>query len=113
MTPVAYDGRTLAVLVHDSASLGDPRLLAGAASVLSVAVANARLQAGLRSLMAEIEASTQRLVDAGRAQQRRLAAEVRAQVVPPLEEAGRALQERRRRSPRAADRPAPGADALR
>ena len=93
VTPVAYDGRTLAVLVHDSASLGDPRLLAGAASVLSVAVANARLQAGLRSLMAEIEASTQRLVDAGRAQQRRLAAEVRAQVVPPLEAAGRALQD--------------------
>jgi signal transduction histidine kinase len=93
VTPVAYDGRTLAVLVHDSASLGDPRLLAGAASVLSVAVTNARLQAGLRSLMAEIEASTQRLVDASRAQQRRLAAEVRAQVVPPLEAADRALQD--------------------
>ena len=93
VTPVEHDGRELAVLVHDSASLGDPELLAGAASALSVAVANARLQAGLRLLMAEIEASTERLVDAARAQQRRLAAELRAQVVPPLEEAGRALQD--------------------
>jgi histidine kinase/DNA gyrase B/HSP90-like ATPase len=93
VTPVEHEGRQLALLVHDSASLGDPKLLAGAASALSVTVANARLQAGLRSLMSEIEASTERLVDAARAQQRRLAAELRAQVVPPLEEAGRALQE--------------------
>jgi hypothetical protein len=93
VTPVEHDGRQLAVLVHDSASLGDPELLAGAASALSVTVANARLQAGLRSLMSEIEASTERLVDAARAQQRRLAAELRAQVEPPLGEAGRALQD--------------------
>ena len=93
VTPVEQDGRRLAVLVHDSASLGDPKLLAAAASALSVTVANARLQAGLRSLMAEIEASTERLVDAARAQQRRLAAELLAQVEPPLGEAGRALHD--------------------
>jgi signal transduction histidine kinase len=92
VTPVEHNGRELAVLVHDSASLRDPQLLAGATSALSVAVANARLQAGSRSLMAEIEASTQRLVGATRAQQRRLAGELLAQVVPPLAEAGRSLQ---------------------
>ncbi len=92
VTPVERDGRQLAVLVHDSASLSDPRLLAGVASALSVSFANARLQAGLRSLMAEIEASTERIVDAARDQQRRLAAELRTQVVPPLGEAGRALE---------------------
>jgi signal transduction histidine kinase len=92
VTPVERDGRPLAVLVHDSASLGDPKLLADAASALSVTVANARLQEGLRSLMTEIAASTERLVDAARAQQRRLAAELLDQVVPPLGEAGRSLQ---------------------
>ncbi len=92
VTPVQHNGHEVAVLVHDSASLGDPKLLAGAASALSVAVATARLQAGLRSLMGEIEASTERLVGAARAQQRRLAAELWAQVVSPLGEAGRSLQ---------------------
>ena len=92
VTPVEHNGQDVAVLVHDSASLGDPKLLAEAASALSITVANARLQAGLRSLMTEIAASTERLVDAGRAQQRRLAAELRAQVVPPLGEAGQSLQ---------------------
>jgi hypothetical protein len=92
VTPVEHNGQEVAVLVHDSASLGDPKLLAEAASALSITVANARLQAGLRSLMTEIAASTERLVDAGRAQQRRLAAELRAQVVPPLGEAGQSLR---------------------
>jgi signal transduction histidine kinase len=92
VTPVEHNGRELAVLVHDSASLRDPQLLAGATSALSVAVANARLQAGLRTLMAEIEASTERLVGAARAQQRRLAGELWAQVALPLEEAARSLQ---------------------
>ena len=92
VTPVEHNGHEVAVLVHDSASLGDPELLAEAASVLSVAVATARLQAGLRSLMGEIEGSTERLVDAARAEQRRLAAELWAQVVSPLREAGRSLQ---------------------
>ena len=92
LTPVQHNGHEVAALVHDSASLGDPKLLAEAASALSITVANARLQAGLRSLMDEIAASTERLVDAGRAQQRRLAAELKAQVVPPLGEAGQSLQ---------------------
>jgi signal transduction histidine kinase len=92
VTRVEHDGRPVAVMVHDSASLGEPKLLAGAASALGVAVANARLQAGLRALMVEVEASTRRLVDAGRAQQRRLAAELRTQVDPSLEEAAQALR---------------------
>ena len=92
VTPVEHNGHEVAVLVHDSASLGNPKLLAGAASALSVAVSTARLQAGLRSLMGEIEASTERLVDAARAEQRRLAGELWTQVVSPLGEAGRSLQ---------------------
>ena len=91
VTWVEHDGRPLAVVVHDPEAPVEPDVLAGAASVLSVAVANARLQAGVRSLMGEIEASTRRLVDAGGAERRRLAAELRAHVVPPLDEAALAL----------------------
>jgi signal transduction histidine kinase len=91
VTPVRHDGREVAVLIHDPASLGDPRVLQGAASVFSVAVANARLQADVRASVAEVEASTRRLIDVEDAQRRRLGSDLRAQVAPLLEEAGQAL----------------------
>jgi signal transduction histidine kinase len=91
VTPVRHDGRQVAVLIHDPAALGDPRVVEGAASALSVAVANARLQADVRAHVAKVEASMRRLIDAEDAQRRRLGADVRAQVDPLLKEAGQAL----------------------
>jgi signal transduction histidine kinase len=91
VTPVRHDGRQVALLIHDPASLGDPRVVEGAASALGVAVANARLQADVRARVVEVEASTWRLIDAEDAQRRRLGSELRAQVDPLLEEAGQAL----------------------
>ena len=74
---------------------------------------HARLQAGLRSLMGEIEASTERLVDAARAQQRRLAAELWRPGGPAARGGWSVPAERRgRRSAPAADRAAPRADAF-
>jgi signal transduction histidine kinase len=92
-TTVQHDGRPLAVLVHDRAALGDATVLTEAASALSVAVANARLQADVRALGADIEASTRRLVDAGAAQRRRLRRELDARVEPQIDEAAQALHE--------------------
>jgi signal transduction histidine kinase len=91
VTPVRHGGRQVAALIHDPAALADPKLVEGAASALSVAVANARLQADVRAHVAELEASTRRLIDAEDAQRRGLGAELRADVDPLLEEAGRSL----------------------
>jgi signal transduction histidine kinase len=91
VTPVRHEGRQVAVLIHDPAALGDRTVLEGAASALGVAVANARLQADVRASLAELEASTRRLIDTEDAQRRRLGSELRAQVDPLLEEAGQAL----------------------
>jgi hypothetical protein len=113
VTPVAYDGRTLAVLVHDSASLGDPRLLAGA-RLRAQRRSRQRSSAG-RVALADgrdrgINATARRCRPGSAAPARRRGARPGGPAArggwpgPP----GR----RSRRSPRAADRPAPGADAL-
>ena len=91
VTPVRHDGRQVAVLIHDPASLGDPRMVQGAASALGVALANARLQADVRAHLAELEASTRRLIDVEDKQRRRFGSDLRADVDPRLEEAGQAL----------------------
>ena len=91
VTPVRHGGRQVAALIHDPAALSDPRLLEGAASALSVALANARLQADVRAHVEALEASARRLIDAEDAQRRGLGAELRADVDPLLDEAGRSL----------------------
>jgi signal transduction histidine kinase len=77
VTPIASDGKPVAVLVHDEAVLEDPALVEAVASAARMAVANARLQAEVRVRVLELAASRRRIVDAADAQRRRLERELR------------------------------------
>jgi signal transduction histidine kinase len=72
VTHVERDGQAVAVLVHDSAVLDDRGLLDAVAAATRLAASNARLQAEVRSQMAELHASRRRLVRAGDDERRRL-----------------------------------------
>ena len=91
VTRVEDAGRPVAAIVHDPVALRDPDLLGAVASVLRVAVANARLQAGVRARVADVEVSQRRLLDAADVQRRRLAAELDGEVMHRLDEASLAL----------------------
>jgi signal transduction histidine kinase len=95
VTIVREDDEPVAALVHDSAVLGDVELLDSVAAASRMAVANARLQAEVRSQLEEIEASRRRIVEAGDTQRRRLERELHegveqrlAEVAVLLDEAG-------------------------
>jgi hypothetical protein len=92
VTPVDLAGRRLALLIHDPAVRADPSLIDAATGALSVAVANAQLQTTVRTSLADVEASTRRLLDAADAERRRLGAELRADVEPLLGEAADELR---------------------
>jgi signal transduction histidine kinase len=77
VTIVREGDEALAALVHDSAALGDAELLESVAAAARIAVANARLQAEVRSQLEEIEASRRRIVEAGDTQRQRLERELR------------------------------------
>jgi signal transduction histidine kinase len=77
VTPIDYEGRHVAVLIHDEAALDDPELVAAAASATGLAITNARLQAEVRARVAEVEASRRRIVEAADDQRRRLERELR------------------------------------
>jgi hypothetical protein len=96
VTRVANDGRPLALLIHDASALRDPALVDGVRSALAVAVTNVRLQAQVRARLRDVEASTRRLRDAAETQRLHLAADIRSQVQPSLDRAGRALAEAER-----------------
>ena len=64
VTPVAIDARTVGVIIHDPAVLDDPGLLPSIGDATRLAAANARLQAQVRSQIADVEASRRRLVEA-------------------------------------------------
>jgi signal transduction histidine kinase len=87
VTPVDLAGERLALLIHDPAVATDPSLIDAATGALSVAVANAQLQTTVRASLADVEASTRRLLDAAEAERRHLGAELRADVEPLLREA--------------------------
>ena len=73
VTPIDVDGQRVAALVHDSAVvLEDPGLLDSVAAATRLAAANARLQAEVRTQVAELTASRLRLVQAGDEERRRL-----------------------------------------
>jgi signal transduction histidine kinase len=72
MTPIQQDGEPVAALVHDASVLGDPRLVADVAAAARLAVANARLQAEVRSRVAEVAASRRRIIEAADTQRRGL-----------------------------------------
>ena len=77
VTPIDQGGHHIAVLVHDAAVLDDPGLVSAVASATRLAVSNARLQAGVRERVAEVEASRRRIVEAADEQRRRLELELR------------------------------------
>jgi signal transduction histidine kinase len=77
VTRIDDDGRPLAVLVHDESVLADAGLVDSVAAAARVAVANARLQAETRARAADLDASRRRIVEAGDAQRRRLAEQLR------------------------------------
>ncbi|MGH2823377.1 MAG: sensor histidine kinase [Thermoleophilaceae bacterium] len=68
VTPVDLAGQRLALLIHDPAVLADRSVIDAATGALSVAVANAQLQTTVRASVADVEASTRRLLDAADAE---------------------------------------------
>jgi signal transduction histidine kinase len=92
VTPVDLAGQRLALLIHDPAVLADRSVIDAATGAVSVAVANAQLQTTVRASVAEVEASTRRLLDAADAERRRLGSELRADVEPLLREAADELR---------------------
>ena len=81
----------MGALVHDPAVLDDPELATAVAATARVAVDSARLRADVRAQIAELSASRARLVDAARAERRRLAAELERGALAELDAVGAAL----------------------
>jgi signal transduction histidine kinase len=77
VTPIVQEGVPVAALVHDTSALGDPGLVADVAAATRIAVANVRLQAEVRTHVAEVEASRRRIVEAADTQRRRLEQQLR------------------------------------
>jgi hypothetical protein len=92
VTPVDLAGQRLALLIHDPAVLADRSVIDAATGALSVAVANAQLQTTVRASVADVEASTRRLLDAADAERRRFGSELRGEVEPLLREAADELR---------------------
>ena len=92
VTPVERHGEEVAVLVHDPAVLGDPRLSGALATAAGLAASNARLQAEVRAQLAELGASRRRLVNAGDRERRRLEQRLRETVELRLTNLARTLE---------------------
>lgn len=81
--PPASTGRVVtpvgstAVLVHDASAIDDPGLMADLAAATRLAAANVRLQAELRTQIANVDASRRRIVDVALRQRQRLQAQLR------------------------------------
>jgi signal transduction histidine kinase len=71
-TTVEANGRTLAVLVHDSAIAEQPELLRSVVAAVRLAMENERLAAEVREQLGEVQASRARIVAAGDEQRRRI-----------------------------------------
>jgi len=71
-TAIEREGQLVAVLVHDSAVVGDPGLVEALSASARLAAANARLQAEVRARLAEVGASRRRILQAGDQERYRL-----------------------------------------
>ena len=60
--PISYDGRPVALVLHDAALLGDPRLTGAVEVATRLATANADLRARVTERRSELAASRRRLV---------------------------------------------------
>jgi signal transduction histidine kinase len=92
-TRVDRDGTPVAVLVHDPALLGEPRLLDALGSLARLAGANARLHAELRAQVSEVEASRRRIVAASDVERARLEVELRTGTLDKLDDLAGVLAE--------------------
>jgi signal transduction histidine kinase len=72
VTRIERDGAEVAIVLHDAAVLDDPALLEAVGGATRLAATNARLQAEVRTQIAELDASRRRLLEAGDAERRRL-----------------------------------------
>jgi signal transduction histidine kinase len=72
VTLLERDGKPLAAILHDPALLEDPGLVASVATAVRLTVENDRLQAEVRTQLAEVRASRARIVEATDAERRRL-----------------------------------------
>ena len=72
ITAIEREGEPVAILVHDPAVLGDPSLVDSIAAATRLTASNARLQAEVRTQIAELQASRRRLVSADDEERRRL-----------------------------------------
>jgi signal transduction histidine kinase len=71
-TPVQREGRTVAVLIHDSALSDDPTLLDAVTAATRLSASNARLQAEVQARIVQLEESRRRILEAGDEERRRL-----------------------------------------
>ena len=77
VTIVRDEGRPLAALVHEPASLDDPKLAESVLAAVRIAVSNIELQRAIRRQIGELDASRRRLVEAADLQRRQLEQRVR------------------------------------
>ena len=99
LTVIEQAGEPIAALVHDAAAVYDPRLDEAVAAALRLAASNALLQAELRTRVAELAASQQRMIAAEGNQRRRLERRLRAAAEVHLEEMRLAIDEAASRAP--------------
>ena len=71
-TPVARDGETVALIMHDEALETDPELVAASGQALLLTIENGRLLTEVESASAELRDSRARILAAGDAERRRI-----------------------------------------
>jgi signal transduction histidine kinase len=72
VTRMVVAGRPTGFIAHDPAVLDDPRLVGALSAAAALAMSNSTMQAVVRTRVAEVEASRERLVHAADTQRRRL-----------------------------------------
>ena len=72
MAPILRDGEQIAALLYDTSVDEDPELVDAVRAAASLALANERLLAESEARLAEVQASRQRIVEAGDNERRRL-----------------------------------------
>jgi signal transduction histidine kinase len=72
VTRLEHDGEPLAALVHDPSVLDEPRLVDEVGAAARLALENARLHAEVRSQLAEVKESRERLATAADVERRRI-----------------------------------------